>query len=69
MATITAAGAKHLSNQNYTSGSATLADTILAYVSSEGPRQVAEENIEDIFFEFPKVSETVTKLTDKGWLR
>ena len=68
MAAITVAGNRHLSQQNGTVGPATLADTILAYVSSRTPSLVPDEDIENVFFEFPKVEDTITSLRKKGWL-
>ena len=69
MATITAAGTKHLTAQNWTTGAATLADTILAFVSSRRTSPPTAEEIQSIFSEFPKVDETIDALAKKGWLR
>ena len=68
MATITVAGARHLFRQNGTTGPATLADTILAFVSSKAPSLAPDEEIEDTFFEFAKVDEAIERLKEKGWL-
>ncbi len=69
MVIVTAEGNRHLNQQNYTSGPASLGDAILAFVSSESPKQVTTEEIENVFFEFPRVSEAIEALVQKGRLR